>query len=131
LPSIDRRKAASVLLCDAESMAALANWVSNVLGTRLHLNHSPMDGAWYSSIDLTALIQAIKAGKSDPGSIYKTFTDADPEITLTLNDPEPGRTAPTYSGGAAFILSIEGSPAVVTNTEGKLVAAGAGTVRRK
>jgi hypothetical protein len=130
MSTLNDRQAVSNLLCDAQSMVALADLVSSALGIRLHLHHSPLDGPWYSSIDLTALSQAIKAGKSDPVLIYRTFTDADPEITLTLNDPEPGRTSPTHSGGAEFILSIKGSPAVVASTEVKLVAAEVGMIRR-
>jgi hypothetical protein len=128
---MSEQRTSTVLLCDAETMAALADLVSNVLGTRLHKQTSPMIGPWYTSIDLTALHRAFKAGNLAPGLYNKAVTDVDPEITLTLNDPEPGYASPDYKGGAEFILGIEGSPAVVENAEYKLVAAGAGTIWRK
>jgi hypothetical protein len=68
---------------------------------------------------------------SEQKAVSVLLCEAESMAALALNDPEPGRTSPTYSGGAAFILSIEGSPALVANTECKRVAAGAGIVRRK
>ena len=120
-----------VFSCGGQPMAALAELVSSILGIRLHAYHSPMIGPWYTSENLSALRQAVESRGSDSASDWNNVTSTDPEISLELNDPEPGYLSPIYPGGAEFVLSIAGSPAVVEDIEHKLRAAGVGIVRRK
>jgi hypothetical protein len=95
-----------------------AQAIEQAAGVKLYQQNSPMIGPWYTDADLSALVQALRAGKPADAS-------AAPEsYQLILNDPEPGYMAPEFPGGYTSLLTFSGSPDERMSLEEKLRKAG-------
>jgi len=90
-------------------MDDLARALTSALQIPLYRCNSPMIGPWYSSTDFAQLAKAMKAGDQQTLKrlALESETDPRPNLTLTLNDPEPGYLALEYELGGTHILELK------------------------
>src|SRR5262249_10285301 len=101
---------------DEMDIHRLAELLAQALGIRLYAQQSPMIGPWYSSAGSSGL--TTRSRKGEP------VVQLQRHLTVVLNDPEPGYTAPDYPRGGHLLLLVSGERQWLGELEAKLQAAG-------
>ena len=76
----------------------VAQLLAAALQIRLHKLLS-MDGPWYSSVNISQQMEALRAGKAPK-------LPAGPQVALRFNDPEPGYKSKEHALGGTYILEV-------------------------
>lgn len=106
-------------------MPGLAASLSELTGIRLLELHSPMDGLWYSSQDLSAVFRAAREGDHARAQALAAEAASGPQLSLHFND-----NGDAYYGGAlhpgrgACLLRVYAVEAWVRELEEKLKRGG-------
>jgi len=90
----------------AMQMDAVAKSVEAALKMSLYPQHSPMDGPRYSSVNLAPIFQAIRTGDAASVARLQALEEADPQVELRRNDPEPGYLSVEHPSGGTYILEM-------------------------